>query len=286
MGNHAADVYWLDCLSRGLANRDLFTRLFPLDDLAQSAEAGLYRSPIRGALYDRVSQEILDHVTITHGSQVAQPSTAVFHSHFGWTVECEFGKAHLGSLSYTSVPRIQVGVRSYISGSSSLFGNGEVAIGSYSSLASELALVTSNNSHPTRFPSTYNFGGNARMVADGISVDVHAFQEDNRVNRRRDIRIGHDTWIGRDVCIMNGLQIGNGCVIGTRALVTRDCDPYGIYGGTPARLIRYRFNDRHIEELNEIAWWDWSIARIARNTVFFDTDLEQFDNSLFDLIVG
>jgi len=36
-------------------------------------------------------------------------------------------------------------------------------------------------------------------------------------------------------------------------------------GGNPAREIRKRFDDKVIEELLEIQWWNWDIEKITRN---------------------
>ena len=33
--------------------------------------------------------------------------------------------------------------------------------------------------------------------------------------------------------------------------------PYAIAGGNPARVIRYRFDEGAISDLQKIAWWDW-----------------------------
>lgn len=57
---------------------------------------------------------------------------------------------------------------------------------------------------------------------------------------------------------MPGIRIGDGAVIGTRALVTRDVEPYAIVGGIPAKVIRKRFDDRQIGLLLEMRWWTWS----------------------------
>jgi hypothetical protein len=74
-------------------------------------------------------------------------------------------------------------------------------------------------------------------------------------------------------------------VIGTRALVVKDCEPYGIYGGVPARFIRYRFPEEVIARLLELAWWDWPYEKIVSNRRFFDTDLTAYTGSLDELIV-
>lgn len=52
------------------------------------------------------------------------------------------------------------------------------------------------------------------------------------------IRIGAGTWIGARSTILPGVTIGEGCVIAAGAVVSRDCDARGLYGGVPARLLR------------------------------------------------
>ena len=72
-----------------------------------------------------------------------------------------------------------------------------------------------------------------------------------------DTVIGNDVWIGTEAIVMPGIRIGHGAIIGTRALVTRDVEPYTIVGGNPAKPIRKRFSDEDIALLLEMAWWDW-----------------------------
>ncbi|WP_162959988.1 CatB-related O-acetyltransferase, partial [Pseudomonas aeruginosa] len=73
---------------------------------------------------------------------------------------------------------------------------------------------------------------------------------------------GHDVWIGTEAMFMPGVRVGHGAIIGSRALVTGDVEPYAIVGGNPARTIRKRFSDGDIQNLQEIAWWDWPLADI------------------------
>ena len=63
-------------------------------------------------------------------------------------------------------------------------------------------------------------------------------------------------WIGFGVTILGGVTIGDGAVIGARALVVKDVPPYAIVGGTPAKVIRYRFKPEEIEKLLESEWWN------------------------------
>lgn len=51
-------------------------------------------------------------------------------------------------------------------------------------------------------------------------------------------RIGAGTWVGARSTMLPGVTIGAGCVIAAGAVVTRDCDAGGLYGGVPAQLLR------------------------------------------------
>ena len=52
--------------------------------------------------------------------------------------------------------------------------------------------------------------------------------------------IGDDVWIGSRVTILPGVSIGNGAVIAAGSVVTKNAEPFCIYGGVPARLIKPR----------------------------------------------
>jgi virginiamycin A acetyltransferase len=36
-------------------------------------------------------------------------------------------------------------------------------------------------------------------------------------------------------------------------------------GGNPAKVIKYRFDDSTISQLQAIAWWDWCAEKITEN---------------------
>ena len=52
--------------------------------------------------------------------------------------------------------------------------------------------------------------------------------------------IEKDVWIGLNCTIMPGIIIRQGSIIGAGAVLTKDTEPYGIYGGIPAVLIKKR----------------------------------------------
>lgn len=77
--------------------------------------------------------------------------------------------------------------------------------------------------------------------------------------------IGNDVWIGYEAVIMAGVHIGDGAIIGTRAVVTKDVPPYTIVGGVPAKEIKKRFDQKTVDELLDMKWWDWDRQKIQEN---------------------
>jgi acetyltransferase-like isoleucine patch superfamily enzyme len=57
---------------------------------------------------------------------------------------------------------------------------------------------------------------------------------------KRDVRVGHNVWIGYGACILRGVTVGDNAIIGTSAVVTRAVEPNAVMGGVPARVIRFR----------------------------------------------
>lgn len=56
----------------------------------------------------------------------------------------------------------------------------------------------------------------------------------------KDVIIDDYAWIGHRVTILPGVTIGKHAIIGAGAVVSRDVPDYGIAVGVPARVIRYR----------------------------------------------
>jgi len=52
------------------------------------------------------------------------------------------------------------------------------------------------------------------------------------------VTIGDGCWLGARAMILPGVTIGEGCVIAAGAVVVRDCEPHGMYGGIPARKLK------------------------------------------------
>ena len=140
----------------------------------------------------------------------------------------------------------------------------KLKIGSFCSIAGNVDIfVGYQGRHPLDFISTYPLNmlfpkfkstGRSRAFPPNLSVVV-----------------GNDVWIGRDSLIMAGVTIGDGAVVGARSLVNKDVPPYAIVGGSPARIIKYRFDEQTVAQLLALRWWDWEDDVIEKNMDLFST---------------
>ncbi len=87
----------------------------------------------------------------------------------------------------------------------------------------------------------------------------------------RTVTIGHDVWIGDQVFIKAGVTIGDGAVIGAHAVVVRDVAPYTVVAGVPAKEIRKRFDQKTVDRLLALKWWDWPEADLKRYGASFSS---------------
>lgn len=65
------------------------------------------------------------------------------------------------------------------------------------------------------------------------------------------VTIGNDVWIGRGCIIMPGSVIGDGVVVGANSIVKGNLVPFGIYAGSPAKLIKMRSGKEDNYEKND-----------------------------------
>lgn len=134
----------------------------------------------------------------------------------------------------------------------------KLIIGRFTSIACGTKFVFNCANHTLKSLSTYSFP---------IFFDEWNLNRDEigkAWDNQGDIIIGNDVWVGYEAVIMAGVTIGDGAIIGARALVTKDVTPYTIVGGVPAKPIRRRFDDRTIETLQKISWWNWPYERIQK----------------------
>ncbi|MBO5174841.1 MAG: CatB-related O-acetyltransferase [Eubacterium sp.] len=135
----------------------------------------------------------------------------------------------------------------------------KLKIGKFCSIACGAKFLFTSANHTMKSLSTYPF-----------PIFFEEWQLDGKDicdawDNKGDIVIGNDVWIGYEAVILSGVTIGDGAVIGSRAVVTKDVEPYTIVGGVPAKPIRKRFDEQMIKKLEKIGWWNWDEEQIRQN---------------------
>lgn len=126
----------------------------------------------------------------------------------------------------------------------------KLVIGKFCSIACSAKFIFNCANHTLSSLSSYTFP--LFFEEWGLEKKDVARAWDNKEN----ITLGNDVWVGFEAVILSGVTIGDGAIIGARAVVTKDVEPYTIVGGVPARVIRRRFDDETIEKLLRFRWWD------------------------------
>lgn len=84
-------------------------------------------------------------------------------------------------------------------------------------------------------------GDNSVISQDAyLAGGTHDYSKPNLPLLRKDIIIGHNVWIGAGAFICPGVKIGDGAVVGARAVVTKDVEPWTVVAGNPAKFIKQR----------------------------------------------
>lgn len=135
--------------------------------------------------------------------------------------------------------------------------NDKLTIGKFCSIACGAKFIMTSANHTQSSFSTYPFPIFSEEWDENLDVR-------DAWDKKGDIVIGNDVWIGYESVIMSGVHIGDGAIIGTRAVVTKDIPPYAVVGGIPAKIIKMRYDDTIIKNLLHIKWWNWDIESIQK----------------------
>lgn len=131
-----------------------------------------------------------------------------------------------------------------------------IVIGKFGQFAHDVRFITDGANHAREGFSTFPFA-----IHDPDRIMAYPAT----LRPGRNIGIGHDVWVGTGARILAGAQIGNGVIVGAGAVVSGTVPDYAVVAGNRASILRMRFDAATIAALNEIAWWDWDIAKILEN---------------------
>lgn len=204
------------------------------------------------------------------------PRAAISNSHLGpgTTVHsCTIlsrvkTEGNVALYDYGRFSGVDVGHYSYIANRASVE---ETRIGRFCSIGP--ALICGSGDHPVDWVSTSPVFF-SMFKQCGIS-----FAESSCYEEKKEIVVGHDVWIGASVFIRDGVSIGNGAIVGAGAVVVKDVPDYAIVAGVPARIVRYRFDDKTIQRLLQLQWWNWSEAQLrTAQPAFVQGNVQAFIN--------
>jgi chloramphenicol O-acetyltransferase type B len=138
-------------------------------------------------------------------------------------------------------------------------------VGSFCSIGPEVRIGL--GIHPSRMVSSHPCFYSSSSSVGGRFDARTPFAEYKQVT------VCNDVWIGARAMVLDGVTISDGAIVAAGAIVTRDVPAYAIVAGTPARLIRYRFDKVQIAKLLRLSWWTWPDALLREHVdAFADVD--------------
>lgn len=103
----------------------------------------------------------------------------------------------------------------------------------------------------------------SNVLIGGMEHPINKVSTSTLLNDPKDIisrttYIGNNVWIGAHCVIKQGVKIGNGAVVGAHSFVNKDVPPYSIVIGAPAKVLRYRFDNHIIDNIEKSHFWEYS----------------------------
>ena len=126
---------------------------------------------------------------------------------------------------------ITLGSHIHIAVYTSLIGAGAITIGDFANLSSRVSIYSSSDDYSGETMTN-------PCVPDAYKNVMHAA-----------VTLEKHVIVGCGSVVLPGVTLHEGVAIGALSLVTKSCNTYGIYAGTPAKFVRPRL--KNVLELEE-----------------------------------
>lgn len=174
----------------------------------------------------------------------------------------EKADVELGKHTKVAAPFFMHGVKlgdySYIANNSSV---SNCVIGKFCSIGPNFCCGL--GIHPTNGIST------APMFYSMAKQNGMTLSQESKIAESKQTVIGNDVFIGANVTVLDGVRISDGAVVGAGAVVVDDISPYAIAVGVPAKVVKYRFDEKTIEALLDKQWWNGTEEELKKVALDF-----------------
>ena len=84
--------------------------------------------------------------------------------------------------------------------------------------------------------------GSSVTVSQGahLCAGTHDYTDPRMPLLKPPVSVGDQAWICADAFVGPGVAVGEGAVIGARAVVVKDVEPWAVVVGNPARVVKHR----------------------------------------------
>lgn len=125
------------------------------------------------------------------------------------------------------------------------YGKGNISCGKDSYIGSYSTIQAFDN-YNVIIGDNCSISHNVRIYTSSHKADQNLNNKNIKERKSGDVIINNGVWIGANVFINPGVTIGENTIIGSNSVVTKNMEPHAIYGGIPAKLIRYKdYNEKN-----------------------------------------
>lgn len=155
-------------------------------------------------------------------------------------------------LAVISRPEL-VEIGSHVSIDQWVYISTQLILGNYIHIAPHVSIIGGGIATLTMEDFT-NIGSGGKIVCatddflQGLISPVVPIEHRTIINKP--VKFEKYSTLGVNCTVLPGVTLGEGSIIGANSLVTRDTEPWMVYGGSPARPIKKRDKDRILESTN------------------------------------